>query len=101
MILWNAGCDVVDVSEERRVQSGETTAHSWILTSKKGRRYELQLAVPAGDRCAAWVDVVSGRQTPMLGWYSPGYRRMVPVTVFQAMVGAPGSVVIRTRIRRL
>ncbi len=97
-VLWNIGRDVVDVSEGGRVENDGEFVRSWVLTSAKGRRFELKLHIPAAEKEAVRVDVMSGQDSPMMGWYSPGYRRMVPVTVIQVTLRSPDGARIRMSI---
>jgi hypothetical protein len=101
VILWNIGRDVSDVSAGRRVDRIGEVVHSWSLTTTKGRRFALDLIVPVeigGD--IARVEVLKGERDPMLGWYSPAYREMMPVTVIKLTLRSQNGTDIRTRIEK-
>jgi hypothetical protein len=101
VVLWNAGRDVIDVSPRDAIERDGHTVHAFGLTTRNNQRFVLELTVPGladGDECR--VEVVRGREDPLLGWYSPGYRRMKPVSVIKLTLRSSAGAAIRTRIDR-
>jgi hypothetical protein len=98
-ILWQIGRDVERVDAERM---GEDGVWSWRLTTRRGERALLEIRVSGGaSSILAEVDVVSGQESPLLGWYSPGQSVLRPVpTIRVAITGTEAYVQMRLRFWR-
>jgi hypothetical protein len=97
--LWNIGPDVEDVVQRPTDEKG---TFEWILTSKRGNRFKLAVSITGNvlDEEAV-VEVASGRQLPMLGWYSPGFEEKTPSTVLVFHLSPLGALTMTTRVERL
>jgi hypothetical protein len=102
ILLWNTGRDINDVSPETVVERDGSAVHSWVLTTRNGRRFTLELTVPAmtGTADESRIEVLRGQKDPMLGWHSIAYRQKEPVTVFKLTLRSANGAAIRTRIIR-
>jgi len=96
-ILWNVGRDVEELALER---DGDGGIWSWKLTTRRGRHARLELEVRGDEapECAS-VDVVRGREEPMLGWYSPRQAVKRPVSAIVVTLNVDRGVYLETRVR--
>lgn len=95
-ILWHLG---VDVESVQRIDARDRGEINFELTTAAQRRFLLTIttdAGPPGDRDA--VEVVSGRMSPMQGWYSPSHERKVPVPVITLNLEVRGAARVKTTI---
>ncbi|UCH85027.1 MAG: heparinase II/III family protein, partial [Candidatus Latescibacterota bacterium] len=99
VVLWNMGRDVVDISPQSIGEDDGREVHWWVVTTGKGRTFRLEVTLPpAVGGNEATIAMAKGAKYPMLGWYSPGYREMVPVTVLKITVRTPGGAIVRTKV---
>jgi hypothetical protein len=105
VVLWHMGSDVESV---RRVDSGGAqgvtpdgrTEFSFELTTSSQRRFLLTISTDAGPPASKEaIEVVSGLNSPMLGWYSPNYQEKVPIPVIKLNLKVYMEANVATTIR--
>jgi hypothetical protein len=69
VMMWNIGPDVASIERTGANDPGE---YEWYLTTVSGRRFRLRIGVDGMENDVQHgIEVVAGRDDPMLGWYSP------------------------------
>jgi hypothetical protein len=101
VILWNIGCDVVDLEMRGVVETCEETVYQWTLTTKRGRKFLLRMTLSKElDPEESEVNIVEGATDPMLGWYSESWHVMVPSPVIKFTLRTRGQSKVVTEIER-
>jgi len=80
--LWHIGHDVDRTEALPPRMEGDAEVHSWRLTTKSGREFDLKISISSDATSAdPAVDMVTGLKEPYRGWYSSGYREWKPATL--------------------
>lgn len=107
VILWHMGCDVesihrIETADTNRVNSDGLVEYGFELTTLRRRNFLLTILTNSGPpESEEFVEVVSGLESPMLGWYSPGYNQKVPISVVVIRIDVHEFANITTVIKPL
>jgi hypothetical protein len=105
VVLWHMGADVdsvrrIDAVGAQRVTPDSRTEFSFELTTSRQRRFLLTISTDTGPPASEnAIDVVSGLNTPMLGWYSPTHEQKVPIPVIKLNLDVRVEANVATTIK--
>lgn len=105
VIFWHMGADVESIRPEDGGRDGWVASDSLFefdfdVTTKKRRHFLLTISTPAGPpESEELIEIVSGLESPMLGWYSSGHEQKVPIPVIKINLNVDHFANITTSIR--
>jgi hypothetical protein len=105
VVLWHMGADVDSIRRigavgAQRVTPDGRTEFSFELTTSRQRRFLLTISTDTGPSASEnAIDVVSGLDRPMLGWYSPTHEQKVPIPVIKLNLDVRVEANVTTTIK--